>query len=246
MRTLRAIFYLLPDLAGILLAALSLAVIFMSEAIQKLEKPNLKWLRWTLATIFIFVGVGGVISNSMQKSEDKAKAEGDRQTLIGQVGQLISASQIQATSDDIHKLGAQITDGFAAVIAAIKGVKAPPKTVQQLSVSPQLPPALVQKLTVTQRRAPSSNPSLPYALQVIIQTNINIQPLGFEFVCDGPVGGIDFFIAGQIVYQMKETGVKGNIAYFKLGYPPLRPETPLVVTLLSKENIRVVEIRQLN
>jgi len=192
--------------------------------------------------------VGGVISNSLQKSEQKEKSETERKELRGQIGQLISSAQIQATGDDIKRLDTHIGEGFANVTAAIKGVRRevhPP----QVAVGPQLPPALAQHLTFTQRRAPSSNPALPYGLQVIIQTNINIQPVGFAFVCTGEVGDINFFIAGQGAYMNVQTGIAGekkNIGFVKFSFPPLTPETPMVVTLLSKGDIRVTEVQQMH
>jgi hypothetical protein len=139
-------------------------------------------------------------------------------------------------------------DGFATVIAAIKGAKAPSKITPQ-NVGPQLPPALVQNLTFTQRKAPSNDPALPYGLQIIIQSNITIQPVGFAFVCTGEVGKLNFFIAGQGAYMNVQTGIAGEkntVGFVKFSFPPLTPETPLVVTLLSKGDIRVTEVQQIH
>jgi hypothetical protein len=49
--------------------------------------------------------------------------------------------------------------------------------------------------------------------------------------------------------MMTQTGVTGekkNIAFIKFTFPPLTPETPLVVTLLSRSQIRVVKAYKLN
>ena len=200
--------------------------------------------RLIIAFVCFFIAWAAIVSNHLQRmSDDK-----DRTATREQIGQLIAAAQIQATSDDVKKLDIHIEEEFANVVAAIKGAK-PEVHPPQVAAGPQLPPALVQHLTFTQRRAPSSDPSLPYGLQVIIQTDINIQPVGFAFVCTGMVGDVKFFIAGQGAYLSVTTGISGekkNIAFVKFAFPPLTPETPLVVTLLSKEDIRVTEVQQIH
>lgn len=244
---LRWVFFQLPFVSTFVLAAFGIAIIFMKELDKCLEHKTA--LRWTLAIVVIAFGVLAWLSDRTQFSIEKSASMEERKLLQGQIGQLISASQIQATSDDIQKLDAHMTEGFATVVAAIRGVKAAATTTPQQKVGPQLPPALVQNLTFTQRRAPSSAPSLPYGLQIIIQSNITIQPVGFAFVCDGEVGKVQFFIAGQGAYLNVQTGIAGekkNIGYVRFSFPPLQPETPLVVTLLSKGDIRVTEVQQMH
>ena len=152
----------------------------------------------------------------------------------------------------MQKLDADLSNGFRRVEEAVRGVKpSPPISSQKPAppIGPQLPPALIQNLTVTQRRAPSSDPSLPYGLQIIIQSNIEISPVAFAFVCSGDVGKIDFFIAGQGGLMNTENGYMGqgkNIPYLKIGFPPLTPTNPLVVTLLSKDDIRVTSVQQIH
>jgi hypothetical protein len=246
----REFFFALPSVAGLLLATLAVALGFVKES-EKFLEPK-KTLRIWLAISLVIVGGGAFASDLVQRAEDQREKEAaiaERKILLQQNGQLIAASQIQATSDDIHKLDAHITDGFLTVVAVIKGVKAPTKTTPAQNIGPQLPPALAQNLTFTQRRAPSSDPSLPYGLQIIIQSNITIRPVGFAFACTGEVGKIDFFIAGQSAYLSVTTGISGekkNIPFVKFAFPPLVPETPLVVTLLSKEDIRVTEVQQIH
>jgi hypothetical protein len=77
---LRSVFEMLPDVAGILLAALSLSLIFLPKELKMLEGEKWRWLRWTLAAIFAVIGIGGLASNALQKSQDKAikeKLQGD-------------------------------------------------------------------------------------------------------------------------------------------------------------------------
>jgi hypothetical protein len=88
MKLLEFLFYSLPDFAGIFLAATGLALIFVPELQQKLEKR--KRVRWVLAAIISFIGIGGVISNSIQKSADKDAAKAERSALNNQIKSLIS------------------------------------------------------------------------------------------------------------------------------------------------------------
>lgn len=41
-------------------------------------------------------------------------------------------------------------------------------------------------------------------------------------------------------------GRKNNVAVVKLGFRPLDPETPVVVTLLSRKDIRATELQQIH
>jgi hypothetical protein len=232
----------LPDLAAYFLAFVGAIIPFLPELPTLIAKKA--GARLTIAFTCFFVAWAAIVSNHLQRMSDDKERTATRE----QIGQLIAAAQIQATSDDVKRLDSHIGEGFANVTASIRGVK-PVVRPPQVATGPQLPPALVQHLTFTQRRAPSSDPSLPYGLQVIIQTNINIQPVGFAFACTGEVGDVKFFIAGQSAYLSVATGISGekkNIAFVKFAFPSLAPETPLVVTLLSKEDIRVTEVQQVH
>jgi hypothetical protein len=46
--------------------------------------------------------------------------------------------------------------------------------------------------------------------------------------------------------QTGRAGPANNIAVVRFSFPPLRPETPLVITLLSKAQIRVTKAYKLN
>jgi K+-sensing histidine kinase KdpD len=70
---LTPLFDAVPDLAGILLAALSLAVFFLPEEMDKLK--NHRKTRVATACVLICMGIGGVISNAVQRARNKAEAE---------------------------------------------------------------------------------------------------------------------------------------------------------------------------
>jgi hypothetical protein len=70
---LRPIFNSLPSLAGILLATLAFALVFVKELDEKLkDRPA---VRWCLALVLAGIGVSGFISDLVQKAEEKTQAQ---------------------------------------------------------------------------------------------------------------------------------------------------------------------------
>lgn len=106
---LRSAFEMLPDVAGILLAALSFSLIFLPKELRVLEAPKWKRLRWTLAAIFAVVGIGGVASNAIQKAKDKAA----RNELNQQVAQL---------KDQVSKVQRKLNQDTSASVSVISRV----------------------------------------------------------------------------------------------------------------------------
>jgi len=125
--------------------------------------------------------------------------------------------------------------------------KAPPVD-QKQSETPAPAPAIVEHIRYTSRRAPSDKQELPFALQVIIQTDTSITPVALAIECDGEIGDVRFFVAGGGVYMNTYSGVPGprnDVAVVRFSFPTLTPEAPLVITLLSKTDIKVKQIARL-
>jgi hypothetical protein len=251
---LQPVFNLLPGVAGYFLAMASFAFLFMSEELKRLERH--RKIRIAVAALVFAVGLGAVISDSAQKTEDKTTAQTERKELMKQISTLIASAQVQATGDDIKRVGSQVQTGVDRIVSVLGGEKklpplaAPEKKGASLT-APEKPGPVptIENTTLVQRSAPSSDPQLPYGLQVIIQSNVVLDPVAFALECDGEVGRVDFFIAGQGAYMNVQKGVAGpakNTAIVRFSFPPLRPETPLVVTLLSKNQIRIVRAYKLN
>lgn len=106
---LRSIFDMLPDVAGILLAALSLSLIFLPKELKMLEADKWKWLRWSLAAIFAVAGIGGVASNVIQKANDKT----ERDKLNHQV------SQLKDELDEVRRKVNENTNASVAITALV-------------------------------------------------------------------------------------------------------------------------------
>ena len=107
----------------------------------------------------------------------------------------------------------------------------------------------IENTRLVQKSVPSNDPQFPFGLQVIIQSNIVIQPVALALECDGEIGKVSFFIGGQGVYMNVQTGIAGankNVAVVRFSFPSLTPESPMVVTLLSKTQVKVVKASKLN
>jgi hypothetical protein len=248
---LHAIFYALPGIVAFIVAAFGVGVLYMNELQDALKDK--KGRRWFAAIVFVFLGCLAFISDLKQKAEDKAEitqeradskaereaAQKDRQTLINQNGQLIAFGQSQATGDDLRKIAGDLLKGIGGVSTAVKERPSPIAEIQPL------PPPTVEHTRFTYRRAASTDPEYPFGLQVIISSDIKIDPVGFAIECTGEVGKVAFFVTGQAMYMMSYAGPAPsdkNVAIVKFAFPSLQPETPLVVTILSKTDIRVKQL----
>ena len=207
-----------------------------------IKPPEKKW-HLALISIFIICGSIGIgISAYLQykNNSDNNQFRNNITGLNGQIKSLLNATKTQATIDDVRKIGSDVQNeiqfGFDRVIAAINKEKPPVATPKEPVTTPTVEGMrLIQKATI------SDNPDFPYGLQVIIQSNVAIQPVGVGLKCDGKIGKMSYFIAGQTVYFNVRTLVQENIAELSIGSPALTPAQPLVITLLSKTQIREID-----
>ena len=127
--------------------------------------------------------------------------------------------------------------GSIALVFAIRGL------LREESHPPEPPPVLVG-IRFTQSRVESTNPSLPYALRVTIQTDKPIQPTALAIECDAPIsegrpsgGG-----GGWINVRMGVVGSDRQIYFLQFGYPPFLPENPVTVMLVSQTALTVKKV----
>lgn len=172
-------------------------------------------------------------------------AESSETELKGQIGRLYSQVRSEATKDDVSNLTTHIDNGFKTVVDAIASLckpARPPKSTQappsqsSLSVPPHV--------SITQARAVSTDAQFKFGLQVTVQSDQQI-PASFAIECSGEVGKVDAFMVGQSAYLSVQLGIgtDPDVAIVHFGYPPLTPQSPLVVTILSKDDIRVKQVR---
>ena len=95
----------------------------------------------------------------------------------------------------------------------------------------------------SQKQISSDDPSFPFGLEVVIQTDVDIIPVKLAVLCDGPIGKGEGGFEGGGAYTMVIQGLaQGNDHIFiaKWETPAWTPEKPIVVRLFSKSAIRAI------
>jgi hypothetical protein len=97
---------------------------------------------------------------------------------------------------------------------------------------------------IIQRRAASDDPDAPFGLQVVIQTDVMMQPVAFRVECDHEIKDGKAFIVGEGAYTMFATALSEDKKAFLFSFhsPPLTPDASLVVSLQSKYDVRVTKV----
>jgi hypothetical protein len=233
----------IPDFVGFFLAMVGVALLFLPEFTKMLDNHPI--VRMVIAAFFMAAGVAGLYINHVSRH----KSEEERHTLQGQIGKLVDTSVATATHEDVNRIDRDVQTGFGNVVTAIGNIRLPnPPPIKPNSATPPTTPPLQeapQSIRFTQKRVPSTDPKLLYALQVIVQTDAPSTPVSFAFDCTGPIADLSFFIAGQSAYMSVQYGTNSNVGTLKIGYPPLTPDSPLVVTILSKDSVQVQRIRRI-
>jgi hypothetical protein len=79
----------LPDVSGILLAAVGFAVLFVPEAIKALESK--RKTRWAIAVVFFLLGIAGMVSSHIQRGQ-------------AENAQRILEAKVDSTSSGVHEI----------------------------------------------------------------------------------------------------------------------------------------------
>ena len=221
-------------MSQLILLLVAFVVSIRPKAIAQLEERPL----WKIG-IPLLVGIIGITGYITSESGSAS--------LKSQLNTMYQQARIEATKDDIGNLTSHIDSGFTSVVAAIASISKQqhPVTIgkkpESTSSVPPLP--LPPHITITQARGLSTKPEFQFALQVTIQADQQI-PASFAIECTGSVGDVAAFMVGKSAYLevMLGVGSKPNIALVHFGYPPLAPQSPMVVTIFSKDDIRVKAI----
>jgi hypothetical protein len=189
---------------------------------------------WAIALI-VFAAVGGIAVLTLQAFwySDRKQAK-------------TTPDKAPDNRQDKVTLGDQKTTAVTPAPAIKTEVhRAPPKPPREIAQQP----ILAHIRIASQQTIASTNPALPYGLEVIVQTDQAIQPVAFVFECDGEIGeGRGGLISGG-VYSLAGMGViKDHPNWFviKWSSPPFLPGTPIRLTLFSKTLIRVTELKQMD
>ena len=157
------------------------------------------------------------------------------------------AEAVESERDSLMRAASQKDSKIASLQQEIDNLLAH-KTIkpQAIPVPTQPQPLLAHIRIASQKVVVSTNPDLPYALEVVVQTDEVIQPVAFVFECDGEVGASQGGI-GPGVYTKTKTGiVDGHPNWFAIEWetPAFTPATPMVVTLFSKTAVHVTAVNR--
>jgi hypothetical protein len=186
----------------------------------------------------------------------------DKKATKDTLKQLTAASATQATQKDIQGLRGDIgelrTDtknGFDGVINAIntlgdrlvgKSYKPSPKPkIPEKAPEIEKPPVR-EHILYAPKDVPAGATGPAYAKQVIVQTDQNSQPTVLQVEADKEIKSGRFFIAGQPVMMNVRTRVSGNTFTLGFGYPAFTPENPVVVTLLSDQQLEIKSVKRID
>jgi hypothetical protein len=234
------------DLASLVLVLAGLLYAMMPTKAVKAEER--KWHR-PIGALFVLIGIAGFGFGLRDKAESRRQVE----TLLNASRGQATASDMRLLREDIGSLRRESQAGFDSVVEAIKGlgkihgtVGATKKPSQELPVHPE--PTVVEHIQVAQIPANSAlPPNAKYGLQVTISTDVMSQPTALMVECDGDIEDGDFFVAGQLLMMGMGYGVQQDKRRFalKFSFPPFTPQSPIVLTLFSKTEIRVIAVRRI-
>jgi hypothetical protein len=136
---------------------------------------------------------------------------------------------------------------------AHKNIKPPPSTRKPTEEKPQQsadPPPIIDVRLVSQEQINSPLPQFPWALKVVLQTNVAIQPVSFLFECNGEIGQgeVSFGADEGLVSQWDRSGIVigfPNRYLVSFASPGFYPDKPMILHLYSKSKISVVRWGQI-
>lgn len=85
----------------------------------------------------------------------------------------------------------------------------------------------------------------PYGYEAVVQVESSIQPVWLIIECDAELGEVRLNTSsgGPFINQRSGFARNRRVGLEQFQYPPLTPENPLVVTVMSKTPIKILNIR---
>jgi hypothetical protein len=111
---------------------------------------------------------------------------------------------------------------------------------------PQDPPLPVEDLRFTQTTVPSQSQKFPFATELVIQTNVEIQSPALIIKCEEVFGEMEIRSEPVLMNYLKGTVTDHpSWGYLSFGYPTLKPSKPLIVLIMSSAPNKVVNVTRL-
>ena len=112
---MHALYTLLPDLCGILLATVGVALTVFREALLRLD--NKPWHRGLLAAVMVIVGVLGTTS-AVQQKHDSDRKQKELQALISSYGPKLDELIARSNDPEVRKESTDLKTSLAAASLA--------------------------------------------------------------------------------------------------------------------------------
>ncbi len=107
-------------------------------------------------------------------------------------------------------------------------------------------PLPVRKLQFSEEVVSSKKDTAPFAIKVVIQTNVAIQPTSIVLKCTSEFSESEWSVRGVGGLRDTGEGYVGDHTKFWLyfGDPPFKPDTPIIVLLMAKQSIHVMSVEE--
>lgn len=220
----------------ILLGVLTIVMAVYGGYLTSSDPHHQRWFigLGMLGTMLVLAQGYFLYRDDKEKTHATEGLQASIRNLESQTTALMNATRLQATLDDFKHLEAVILDK-----------KRPISPVHPESQT--LPPAIVEHVRIIQRRAASDKSEAPFGLQVIMQTDVSIQPVAFRVVFDHEISDGNAFIVGEGAYTSMATGFSNDRKAFVFSWhsPAFTPSSSLVVSVQSKFDLRVAKIEKI-
>ena len=189
-------------------------------------KKDLAWAWLVIAvagTVLVasFLAWRDVYGQTQDQLKEIASLAGEKSVLEGEGKVLreeleIKRDEINELRDEVNRLGIQLSR------------KPPP----------------VQDIRFVEEVVSSSREDAPYAVKVVIQTNVTTQPTSLVVSCDTELAEGEYRLAGVGATLGVESGYTKDRRGYRiiLKETPFRPETPIVATLTARRPIHVLSV----
>ena len=100
----------------------------------------------------------------------------------------------------------------------------------------------------TWKQVTSSTPDLPYAIEVVITTDVDIQPVDYVVICTDRIERADYNLSGgslvftDVKIPLVVDDSRHNKIRIAFGGPAFKPATPIVATIWGTRSFRIQDI----
>jgi hypothetical protein len=112
---------------------------------------------------------------------------------------------------------------------------------------PAKPVAVPPSITQTSQEVPTTDGNHVY--QVTLQSNTSITPVGLLLTFNGSIETVNFHLSGNPVMMMSQGFVDDRdprTVVVRFAFPALSPESPLIVTVESKETVSLISVQRIS